>query len=183
MGEAEPFPALQEFHVGTVAAGKLRFVNVNETAVTHDDTACVAPFGQTQMIDMFYRGIDPEIEEKLCERMADSVLSAVTKKAKPEQIERVQQSVRKILRDEIVALYREPLMAAVDALPRHDLAAMAEALVSLTAFRRRMTAEQEETVAGPIDVALISKGEGFVWVRRKDPLARSLGIGPLSSAA
>jgi hypothetical protein len=24
-----------------------------------------------------------------------------------------------------------------------------------------------ETVGGPIDVAIISKGEGFVWVKRK----------------
>jgi len=25
----------------------------------------------------------------------------------------------------------------------------------------------EETVGGPIDVAVISKGDGFVWIKRK----------------
>jgi hypothetical protein len=33
-------------------------------------------------------------------------------------------------------------------------------------FRLKMTADQPETVAGAIDVALISKGEGFVWVKQ-----------------
>src|SRR5262245_28693266 len=37
----------------------------------------------------------------------------------------------------------------LSALPRQDLAKMAEALVALTAFLMRMTADQEETVAEP----------------------------------
>ena len=47
-----------------------------------------------------------------------------------------------------------------------ELAAMAEALVNLTKFRRRVTMERE-TVGGPIDVVVITKGDGFVWIRRK----------------
>lgn len=45
---------------------------------------------------------------------------------------------------------------------------MAEALVNLTKFRARMSVSQKETVGGPIDIAVLSKGEGFVWVKRKD---------------
>ncbi len=44
---------------------------------------------------------------------------------------------------------------------------MAEALVNLTQFRQRMTMEME-TVGGPIDVAVISKGDGFIWINRKN---------------
>ena len=51
---------------------------------------------------------------------------------------------------------------------RQDLAKMAEALVSLTAFLKRMAADQDETVAEPIDVAILSKGDGFIWVKHKD---------------
>jgi hypothetical protein len=43
---------------------------------------------------------------------------------------------------------------------------MAESLVNLTKFRRRVSTERE-TVGGPIDVAIITKGDGFVWVKRK----------------
>lgn len=46
---------------------------------------------------------------------------------------------------------------------------MANALVSLTAFSGRVTADQEETVAEPVDVAVHSKGDGFTWVKHKRP--------------
>lgn len=38
--------------------------------------------------------------------------------------------------------------------------------MSLTSFKRRVT-QDPETVGGPIDVAVISKGDGFVWINRK----------------
>jgi hypothetical protein len=31
-----------------------------------------------------------------------------------------------------------------------------------------MSADEFETVGGPIDVAVISKGDGFVWVKKKN---------------
>jgi len=49
---------------------------------------------------------------------------------------------------------------------KDELAAMAEALVNLTKFKRRVSTARE-TVGGPIDVAVITKGDGFVWVKRK----------------
>jgi len=30
-----------------------------------------------------------------------------------------------------------------------------------------VSADESESVGGPIDVALISKGDGFVWIERK----------------
>lgn len=45
---------------------------------------------------------------------------------------------------------------------------MAEALVSVTAFLMRMTVDQDDTVAEPVDVALLSKGDGFVWVKHRE---------------
>ena len=43
---------------------------------------------------------------------------------------------------------------------------MAETLVNLTSFKRRVTPEAE-TVGGPINVAVISKGDGLIWIKRK----------------
>ena len=48
-----------------------------------------------------------------------------------------------------------------------ELVSMAEAMVNLTALKRHISAE-EESVGGPIDVALISKGEGFIWIKKKN---------------
>ncbi|MNP85604.1 hypothetical protein D3C76_1854140 [compost metagenome] len=45
---------------------------------------------------------------------------------------------------------------------------MAETLANLTSFRRKLMMDSySQSVGGPIDVALISKGDGFIWIKRK----------------
>lgn len=171
MGEAEAFPALVNYTVGTIANGKLRYFRNGQTNIGHEASAAVAPFAQTDMIDMLYDGIYPELEKKLVKiigHYANSGKAGHKPSAqKPDELEK---EIRATLRREIMGKYKEPLMAAVDALPRYDLAKMAEALVSLTAMQARMSTARKETVGGPVDVAIISKGEGFVWVKRKNAL-------------
>lgn len=69
--------------------------------------------------------------------------------------------------------YVQPITSVVSILPKDELAAMAEALVNLTSFKQRISIGTE-TVGGPIDVAVISKGDGFVWIRRKYYFDREL---------
>lgn len=174
MGEAEPFPVLQEYRVGSIAAGRLRSCKSNEASVSREESAIVVPLAQTEMVDMFYRGIIPDLDEKLDEIVAGCVSGETTKQGeKPshKRVKRIQKAFRRALEEEIDEKYKEPLIAAVDALPRHDLAKMAETLVNLTAFRKHMSIEQKETVGGSIDVAILSKAGGFMWVKRND-LAR-----------
>lgn len=58
------------------------------------------------------------------------------------------------------------IMPIVQWLPKEELAEMAETLVNLTSFKRRITPENE-TVGGPVDVAVVTKGDGFGWIKRK----------------
>jgi len=168
MGEIEPFPTIQEYNIGPVAAGVLHWALRNTASISREDSAIVAPFAQTDMIDMFYRGIDKGLEEKLDGILAQSIADELGKKSNKltvRQLGGVKKRFRKALNDEIDKKYEAPLIAAVEALPRHDLAKMAEALVNLTALRRHMCVDQRETVGGQIDVAILAKGEGFVWVK------------------
>jgi hypothetical protein len=59
-----------------------------------------------------------------------------------------------------------PIVRVTSLLPKSELAAMAESLVNLTSFKRKVSMEAE-TVGGPVDVAVISKGDGFIWIKRK----------------
>ena len=60
-----------------------------------------------------------------------------------------------------------PILEVVSVLPKDELASMADALANLTSLKRRLTMGEHETVGGPIDVAVISKGDGLVWIKRK----------------
>jgi len=171
MGESDLFPILVHYRVGSVAAGKLRYAKVDDMRVTRDDDAMVAPFAQRETIDMIIGGIFPELERKVVEtnvRCLPGKSQIVGGKRSQARIQNAGSDFRKAVKNEIQEKYAQPFMAAVAALPRHDLAAMAEALVNLTKFRARMSVTQKETVGGPIDIAVLSKGEGFVWVKRKD---------------
>jgi len=59
-----------------------------------------------------------------------------------------------------------PIRQAIINLPIDELAHVASSLVNLNLFQKRMSL-RPETVGGPIDVAVISKGDGFVWIDRK----------------
>lgn len=67
----------------------------------------------------------------------------------------------------------DPILEVVAMLPKDDLASMAESLVNLTVLKRRISTDQE-TVGGPIDVAVISKGDGFIWIKRKHYFTKDL---------
>lgn len=62
--------------------------------------------------------------------------------------------------------YINKLMETVSFLMKEDLADMAESLVKMTCLKRHFTTD-DETVGGPVDVAVITKGDGFVWIKRK----------------
>ena len=62
--------------------------------------------------------------------------------------------------------YIQPVVQATGFLNKGELATMAETLVNLVSFRKQVTLEAE-TVGGPIDVAVITKGDGFIWIKRK----------------
>jgi len=59
-----------------------------------------------------------------------------------------------------------PMLSVVQNLPKEEMAAVAESLVEVTSLRRRMDSDIE-SVAGPVDVCVISKGDGLVWIKRK----------------
>ena len=59
-----------------------------------------------------------------------------------------------------------PLVEVVSSMPKEELALVAEALINLTGLKRKAS-KDAETVGGPTDVAVISKGDGFVWIKRK----------------
>ena len=61
---------------------------------------------------------------------------------------------------------RAEIEAAVEALTITELAQVASTLVSLSSFQQQMSLGRQ-TVGGPVDVAVISKGDGFIWIDRK----------------
>lgn len=70
--------------------------------------------------------------------------------------------------------FRQPMLDSISLLPKEELGVLAESLVNLTSLKQRMSIFQANTVGGAIDVALISQGDGFVWLKRKHYFSHEL---------
>lgn len=58
-------------------------------------------------------------------------------------------------------------------LPKEELSNLAESLINITSLKRKVQSNLE-TVGGDVDVAIITKGDGFIWTKRKHYFKREL---------
>jgi len=182
-GEEETFPSLVSFAIEAKINNSLKYKKEKDAVIGFESSACIIPFAQREMVDTFIQGVDPyynkTITDYLSEYFAkypdyimDSIENIDTDK-KQEFSKKLKEIGISILADFNKKLqdYREtfhinPIINAVSFLPKDELAAMAESLVNLTSFKRKISLDAE-TVGGPIDVVVISKGDGFIWIKRK----------------
>ena len=142
------------------------------------------------MVDRFLDGIDPDFEDYLRSAMSEAlndmgkdVLNSFVKtSAKNKKLisEKIAEAADKYLKEfsekslkRKETNFRQKILDMVNFMPKSDLANMAESLINLTSTKRRVSAESE-TVGGPIDVAVISKFDGFVWIKRKHYFEKEL---------
>ena len=182
-GTQEMFPALHAVEIDGVVEGILKQRKIKTFVSTRGDLeAEIIPFAQREMADRFMFGVDPEFEaglEGFFEGLIKSTGSLIIatskvgrrkeKLLKEKLDEAVTQSLKSLTEDLIPKAkqkFRQQVEDMVLFMPKAELASLAEALVNITSIKRKYSAEQE-SVAGPVDVAVISRNDGFVWVKRK----------------
>jgi hypothetical protein len=169
-GDKEYFPVMKAYELGEVYFGKLKYRCVSTEYISSDNPSVVKPFAQSDMVFAFLHGISPAFEEKLIKEIPELVkglgCSATDVPAT--------QTIIDWLDEYRKQKHLNPILQGIEYLPKKELAHVAASLVSLSSFQKRMAMDQEETVGGPIDVAVISKGDGFVWVERKHYFPREL---------
>ncbi len=173
LGTKELFPTLVALELDGVYFGRAR--TMNHTLVDIDrrgETAAVVPFAQKDMPERFILGIDKRFEGAL-EKIATSMVADVVGQAgdafDDDQGELIRAAAARQFKDGLDQLKRnseETLKTVVNHMSKKELGEVAFSLVELTSRKRRYSTDME-TVGGPIDVAILTRNEGFVWVRRK----------------
>jgi hypothetical protein len=181
-GADEHFPSLRSATIQARIAGRLKYAPFEETEISNDNGAAVVPFAQTDAVRLFVEGIDPRhavFSVRLAAKKFDDFMSEILDSLKMNEgdakaaKENWEKLAERHLRDFVerakaarTEKYVSPLIDVIAALPKDELAAVAEALVNITSLRRKISMDAE-TVGGPIDVAVISKGDGLIWIKRK----------------
>lgn len=147
-------------------------------SAAHERRVHIAAFAQKEMVHRYMEGIDPHYADYLHQavnQLVERVVDDLTAKSgrRPAQREKAKRAALRMVADlEQKAQqfryknYVSPLLDIVSVLPKEELAELAGALVNITSTKRKFAMEAE-TVGGPVDVAVISKGDGFIWIRRK----------------
>lgn len=188
-GEDEFFPKCRTFEVHAILEGKVirQLVENKSCDTTLANTATITPFAQSNDVFAFLKGMAPDIENFLIASLVDAFCRTLPNKIADEckaeltlsDKERKQtyniaagliagvcgqflSNIRVFQDESFVA----PILHGTGSLNPSELATMAETLVNLVSFRKQVTM-QDETVGGPIDVAIITKGDGLVWIKRK----------------
>lgn len=191
-GEKEYTPTLVSLEIDGLIERHPRCSSMAKHVIDDKTIAYVAPFAQHEMVYAFMEGIDPGLQTMICdstEQLFVGVVKTIIAKVKeraPDLAGDLRKEVNPAVQKLLASLFDEwsnrrkekhwgPVMEVASSLPKDELAGMAESLVNLTKFRYRVSPESE-TVGGPIDVAVITKGDGFVWVRRKHYFDPALNV-------
>ena len=183
-GEKQYFPVLQSYKVGGVFEGHLKYVLEETLRVDVDHPAVIKPFAQSVTVEAFLYGVNPQLYLDFAKAVLETVLglpdeiidgfpgtgkkrkeayrATVANVASDAAADLVQQ-----FQDLLKARHYEPVLASIAHLPKNELAHVASTLVNLSSFQKRVSMIEDETVGGPVDVAVITKGDGFIWVDRK----------------
>jgi hypothetical protein len=167
-GEREIFPAIYSFKVGGKLGDSLVYFGIDKDQVGIEYSSCIRPFAQTEMVHQFIRGLDISFLNIAIEKV-ESILRHLlpsTNDASNEKISAISDMLGDYFINYTDITGKKPIVEIVTNMQTSELASMAEAMVNLTALKRHVSTDTE-TVGGPIDVAIITRGEGFIWIKRK----------------
>ena len=186
-GEDEHFPSCIELDIKGVFGQQAIYRLKDSSSIKIDNDVIIRPFAEADDVVTFMKGMNRDVQtfvqnsqEYLLRESLPEVLSAAISKnlkLKPNQTEKIKtiattigESAQQEFKRELMRYQSEEFTAPVFGATRHMtpdiLAKMAETLIDLVSFRQEMSISSE-TVGGPIDVAVITKSDGFMWAKRK----------------
>lgn len=182
-GEEEIYPCLYNIvttigfdHVFQYCYGEKPIEITNENT-----TASIVPFAQVATTQTVIRGINPtfysiignnftkvlgDYRKIICDLLKKNNMTSLATQIEGIDVGLFTTAFTDAAQKQFFNNYTQPLVNTIGHLGVTDMANVAESLVALTSLVHRMS-PKEESVGGPVDVAVISKGDGLIWIKRK----------------
>jgi hypothetical protein len=183
-GEQQEYPSLVSTVVCEGFDNRVNY-HVRPTdiiCISDERPTAICPFAQKDVIRSVLRGIHRNFSRQLTNAIKDSFAPQGNDIFIPGEDDNVDfmdfaEKLDEVKTDDLSRNFFRKINRLLDnnlhqlekALEDYDLqsmAALAESLIDLTGFHRILTFQQEG-VGGPVDVAVISKNDGFTWLNRK----------------
>lgn len=180
-GDKEVYPTSQLVTIGCVINGVIRYKIEAVVSISPGvRDADIIPYAQSDVTMTFLTGIDPAYQNEVSsavtmafKTVSDEVKPKITLQDESIKIGKTIEGISKTLIEKLDNYRNEtitrPLLNILNNMGKEDMAEMAESLVSITSLKRKFTQNSsDESVGGPVDVAIITKGDGFIWIKRKN---------------
>lgn len=185
-GKNEIFPSLFEFSLDGIFNGILKFKLIDRVKIAAENsedasTASINGFAQTEMVNTFMGGIDPSLQDEIFSSFYSVIMGLYPKiltenlnlsltSNEEQDLGIISNQIFNSIRDQVNEYkfknYAHPILDTVQLMPKEEMAVVAETLLNLASLKKRVTMDTE-SVGGPIDVAIISKNDGLIWIKRK----------------
>lgn len=181
-GSKDFLPSCYSYKVSVAMEGRIKYVIQESNIMTNNSSPVILPLAQSDVSLTLLKSIEGKLKDIFFSKhkasltgFRDEILKQMTDAKAPQKllhildgvdIDKYAKSYQKDMEDYIQNDYVVPLIDTVQFLSKEDLADLAESLVRMTSLKRRIT-KKDESVGGPVDVAVVTKGDGFIWMKRK----------------
>lgn len=178
-GENDIFPEMMHIHVSGIINNNPRYNIVGHVVISEQNPATITPLAQTDVMQTFLFGINDSFVQDIGIKLSkeiqegvnsidDSFFAPGKKPSVEKELSRITSNIMSEIIQKAQQQYLSPIAHSVSSLPIDELALLAESMINITSLRRKVALDDNiGTVGGPIDVAIISKADGFIWLKRK----------------
>jgi len=184
-GTEDRYPVVVTYLLSSVVSGVVKRGQASMDIIDTETRSKIRMFADSEVTHAFIRGIDYGLERRvygavrmMLHAIVDQVITAIpaADAAQRDEVRRRFQgdlvpqyldAFRGMIGDYQQQAYINPVLRVLEIAARNELADTARELVMLNVFKKRIMA-QKQTVGGAIDVAVISRENGFQWFTRQD---------------
>ena len=179
-GAEERYPVVVTCYMSAIVGGIAKRGGPTIDAIDGDIRSRIRVFADSEVTNAFIRGIDFNLERRLyggfrvmLHGLVDQLVEAlplpdasarenVRGRFQKDFVPRYFDAFHKMIADYQQQAFINPILRVLEIAAKNELAETARDLVGLNVFKKRITA-QKQTVGGAIDVAVISRENGFQW--------------------
>jgi len=179
-GDDEIYPVTSQALIGSTICDLPRIRDLGESKIIPGVlNSNIQPYAQSDVTNTVLTGVDPnyisEMETSIRSSFND-VSIAIGPHVEQAQLGAITGLINNIGEELIKKLNQfqfntitGPLLDILAHMGKEDMAELAESLVNITSLKRKFTLSDsnDESVGGPVDVAVVTKGDGFIWIKRK----------------
>ena len=178
-GENDIFPCMIHIHISGIINGQIRYIKKEQVEITESTPSSISPLAQTDVMETFLFGINDSFINDIAREIPAQIQSAfnsiddsLVAPGRKSEVQNSLNTTASSVVDQIIQKARKqylfPITDSIATLPIEELSLLAESMINITSLRRKVAIDNNiGTVGGPVDLAIISKGEGFIWLKRK----------------